>query len=87
MGGSVEIDIKDGYPVLINDPTFTEDIKSFATELVKENIIDLPMRTTAEDFRIIHKKYQRVFTDWALRLRANLVIKVHTQGLISKRMH
>ncbi len=51
MGGSVEIDIKDGYPVLINDPTFTEDIKSFATELVgKENIIDLPMRTTAEDF-------------------------------------
>ena len=51
MGGSVEVDIKHGYPVLLNDEVVTNQMKSLATELFgKENVIELPMRTTAEDF-------------------------------------
>lgn len=51
MGGTVDIDIKDGYPVLINDHPTTEQMKAWAIELLgKDKVYDLPMRTTAEDF-------------------------------------
>lgn len=51
MGGSVEVDIKDGYPVLLNDYKITQLMKAWATELLgADHIVDLPMRTTAEDF-------------------------------------
>ena len=47
MGGTVDVDIKDGYPVLFNDPGLTEEIKNWAIELLGvDNIVDLPMRTT-----------------------------------------
>lgn len=51
MGGTVDIDIKDGYPVLINDLPTTEQMKKWAVELLgQDQVVDLPMRTTAEDF-------------------------------------
>jgi metal-dependent amidase/aminoacylase/carboxypeptidase family protein len=51
MGGSCEVFIDEGYPVLINDPALTEKAMDFATEyLGKENVVELEMRTTAEDF-------------------------------------
>lgn len=51
MGGRVEVDIKDGYPVLLNDMKLTQSMKSWATQLLGSGqIVDLPMRTTAEDF-------------------------------------
>ncbi|MEP7267116.1 MAG: M20 family metallopeptidase [Saprospiraceae bacterium] len=51
MGGSVELDIKNGYPVLLNDADITSRMKDWAIDLLgKQNVIDLPMRTTAEDF-------------------------------------
>lgn len=51
MGGSVEIDIKDGYPVLVNEAHTTGLMKKWAIDLLgPQNIVDLPMRTTAEDF-------------------------------------
>lgn len=51
MGGKVDIDIKDGYPTVKNNEAYTNQLKAIAIELVgSENVIDLPMRTTAEDF-------------------------------------
>ena len=50
-GGECEIDIKVGYPFLINNPTLTIKTKQSASEyLGKENIIDLSLRMTSEDF-------------------------------------
>lgn len=51
MGGNAVVDIKDGYPVLVNDQKITAQMKDWAIELLgKDKVIDLPMRTTAEDF-------------------------------------
>jgi metal-dependent amidase/aminoacylase/carboxypeptidase family protein len=51
MGGVCKIDIHRGYPVLHNDPTITEAVRQFAKEyLGDENVVELPLRMTSEDF-------------------------------------
>lgn len=50
-GGSVDIEISKGYPFLENDPKTTSNMKAIAIEnLGKDNVEDLPIRLTAEDF-------------------------------------
>jgi amidohydrolase len=51
MGAELELDIKIGYPFLTNDPDTTEVAKNAAIDyLGKDNVIDLDLRMTAEDF-------------------------------------
>jgi len=50
-GAQIEINIKHGYPVLINNQETTQKAISFAQEFLgKENIEELHLRMTAEDF-------------------------------------
>lgn len=47
----IDFDIRKGYPCLINDEKVTEQSISFAKEYMgADNVIDLPIRMTAEDF-------------------------------------
>jgi len=47
----IDFDIRKGYPCLINDKEITEKSIGFAKEyLGKDNVIELPIRMTAEDF-------------------------------------
>lgn len=51
MGGTFDLDIKVGYPFLTNEPLTTEFAKECAIEyLGQENVVDLELRMTAEDF-------------------------------------
>lgn len=51
MGGSCDVFIDAGYPFVYNDPEVTKNTKKLAIEyLGKENVVDLPLRMTAEDF-------------------------------------
>lgn len=51
MGGSCELQVVKGYPSLINNPDLTHNAKSYAIDyLGEENVVDLPMRMTGEDF-------------------------------------
>lgn len=51
MGGEVDFRIEVGYPVLKNDVALTHSAKQNAVEyLGEENVVDLDLRTTAEDF-------------------------------------
>jgi len=51
FGATLQIDIRKGYPVLHNDPAFTQRCRVRAEALLgKENVVDLPIRATAEDF-------------------------------------
>ena len=51
MGGDVELDIKVGYPSLKNDAMITQNAFNNAQAyLGKENVVELPIRMTAEDF-------------------------------------
>jgi amidohydrolase len=51
LGGSVDVVIDKGYPFLVNDKKLTERSKDYAIEyLGEENVLDLSLRMTAEDF-------------------------------------
>ena len=51
MGGACEFNILKGYPVLHNDPKLTMRVKENSIEFLgKRNVVDLPIRMTAEDF-------------------------------------
>ncbi len=51
MGATCNFDIEVGYPFLINDETLTQRCMTAATEyLGNENVREIPMRMTAEDF-------------------------------------
>jgi amidohydrolase len=50
-GGTCEVAIMDGYPYLINDELTTQRAKKAAEAFLgKENVEELPLRMTAEDF-------------------------------------
>jgi amidohydrolase len=58
MGGTAEIEIRHGYPVLVNDPAVTQKAKAFAVEyLGEQQVHDLDFRMTAEDFAYFAQKY------------------------------
>lgn len=51
LGGDVDLDIKVGYPSLFNDHQLTNSAFQSAKQyLGDENVIELPIRMTAEDF-------------------------------------
>lgn len=51
MGGSCDVFVDSGYPFVYNDPDMAENVKNWAIELLgEENVVDLPLRMTAEDF-------------------------------------
>jgi len=51
MGGQCEVSVNKGYPFVYNDPVITAKVKGYAEEyLGKENVSELEMRMTAEDF-------------------------------------
>ncbi|MDR3047453.1 MAG: amidohydrolase [Bacteroidales bacterium] len=51
FGGEIAISIKNGYPVLVNEPTTTHRVKQYATDFLGvENVLEIPPRMTAEDF-------------------------------------
>jgi amidohydrolase len=51
MGGECDFRIQDGYPVLYNDPKLTERTRIHIAEYCgEENVVDLQIRMTSEDF-------------------------------------
>ena len=62
MGASCEVNILKGYPVLFNDVPLTQRAQYWATELLgKENVEELPLRMTAEDFACIRTWWPACF--------------------------
>lgn len=50
-GATCDVKIENGYPCLINDHDFTLTAKGKMVEYIgKENVVDLPIRMTSEDF-------------------------------------
>jgi len=62
MGGQCKFNIVKGYPSLINEPKLTGRVKDFAIDyLGKRNVVDLPIRMTAEDFAYYSQKMPGCF--------------------------
>ncbi len=80
MGGNCEVFIDKGYPFLVNDVKITENVKTLAIAyLGKENIVDLDMRLTAEDFAYFSQKIPACFYRLGIRNQAkDIVSNLHT---------
>lgn len=51
MGGTCEVDVRVGYPVLINEENLTQRSREVAIELFgSDNVVDMDIRMGAEDF-------------------------------------
>jgi amidohydrolase len=62
MGGDCEVVFDRGYPYLVNDEKLTEKARQYAIDyLGKENVVELEMRTTAEDFAYFSQKIPGCF--------------------------
>ncbi len=56
-GGKAEIEISKGYPFLVNDEILTDEMRQKSTVILgEENVEELPIRLTAEDFSFYSQK-------------------------------
>lgn len=80
MGGTCEVNILKGYPFLVNDQVLTEKAKQNAEDyLGKQNVEELDIRMTAEDFAFFSQKMPACFYRLGTGNRSkNIVSPVHT---------
>jgi len=51
MGGSINLEVRHGYPVLKNDPVLTQKSRQIAIDFLgADHVVDMDIRMTAEDF-------------------------------------
>ena len=75
---TTDVNIIDGYPFLINNDEVTTLCKKAAEDyLGKDNVVDLPLRMTAEDFSYITQKVPSCF----FRLGTGNISKAITSGV------
>jgi amidohydrolase len=78
MGGSVDFEIRRGYPYLVNDEELTMRAFAFAKEYMgDENVIELESRMTGEDFAY----YSQVMPACFYRLGTGNAAKGITSGI------
>ncbi len=62
MGGNCDVEIKEGYPFLFNNETLSKNFRKFAADyLGEENIVELDLAMTAEDFAFYSQKIPACF--------------------------
>ncbi len=62
MGGTCEVEIRKGYPYLVNDIQTTMKAQSAASEFLGEEMVDrLPIRMTSEDFAFYSQEIPSCF--------------------------
>lgn len=78
-GGKLEIEISKGYPFLENDEELTKKLKQKAISLLgEENVEDLPIRLTAEDFSFYAQEIPACFFRIGVRNEEqNITFGVH----------
>lgn len=80
MGGSCEVFIDQGYPFLVNDDVVTENVGKYAQDFLgDDNVNELELRTTAEDFAYFSQKIPGCFYRLGVRnLRKGIDSNLHT---------
>jgi amidohydrolase len=80
MGGECIFRIEKGYPFLVNDEVITSNAKQSAIEFLgKENVIDLDLRMTAEDFAYFSQQKPSCFYRLGIKNESkNITSGLHT---------
>ncbi len=62
MGGSLEFEIRKGYPALVNDEALTQRLRSLTADYIgEENVVDLDIWMAAEDIAFYSQKADACF--------------------------
>jgi len=62
MGGDCDVNITTGYPALVNDEQITRQAKKYAEDFLgKDNVTELELRMTGEDFSFFAEKIPACF--------------------------
>ena len=62
MGGNCDVEIKEGYPFLFNNETLSQNFRKYAADYLGENnITELDLAMTAEDFAFYSQKIPACF--------------------------
>lgn len=84
MGAECEVNIIDGYPFLENDPEYTESVIKIAEDyLGKENINNLDIRMTTEDFGYYSQKFKTSFFRLGVKNISGKEYALHTPEFIA----
>ena len=79
MGATAEIDIKDGYPVVFNNIEATHKAVSAARSyLGHDNVEEMDIRMTAEDFGFYSREYPSVFYRFGVKRDKGETGRLHT---------
>lgn len=71
-GCTCDIDIRDGYPTVINNEQITAQAENFAKAFLGESrVIRYPVRMTSEDFGFFSQKYPSTFYRFGVRGETN----------------
>ena len=82
-GGAIEINIVKGYPCLINNEDAASNAKALAIEFLgEENVIDLDLRMTAEDFAYYTQHYKSNFYRLGIRTPGKEVTNLHSPDFV-----
>lgn len=83
FGGSAEIEIRKGYPVLFNDPENTAEASRLAGEyLGEERVKALDIRMTAEDFAYFSQKHPSFLFRLGIAEPGTASSALHTSGFM-----
>ena len=75
FSGTVDVEISRGYPFLVNDSSLTQRLRSKSEELLgKAQVIELPIRLTAEDFSFYSQKIPVCFFRLGVRNEIKAII-------------
>lgn len=71
-GCTCDMEIKHGYPTVINNDHITENAAKFAREFLgEEYVVEYPVRMTSEDFGFFSQKYPVTFYRYGVRGKTN----------------
>lgn len=81
MGGTIDVDIQVGYPYLENDPDLTAKARAKAVNVLgADNVVELPIRLTGEDFAYFSQQIPATFIRVGVRNEArNIIYPVHNK--------
>ncbi len=82
MGGTLDLEIRHGYPSLYNDPAVTRLVRKAAEEwLGADKVESLDVRMTAEDFSYFSQKYPSVLYRLGVSAKPGSAGALHTPTL------
>jgi amidohydrolase len=82
MGGTCELNIRKGYPALVNEETLTANVITYIEEYAgRENIIDLDIWMASEDFAYYGRELPACFYLLGVgNVDRNITASLHTPG-------